>query len=339
MDAGLAPAHQARARHRHELRTLTYVTLDQANGGIVRNLSHDGIAVQAVAAVRPRQQLRVRFELRYPRLRVETRGEVVWSTFSGQCGIRFLDLSPRQVRQIDEWIFGDLLEGYSIPSDRTGLERAESVLTGLGMATFAPGPAPAASNGSSASVASLPAGVTARILSESKRDEFKEAEPDPESLDEDGLMVSPAPLRIIELPSPGVQPVTAFAQVGVPTFPVSAPAPVRASMAATVPMPTTMPARVNLEWLSQPLSSRSLAWTVDTLILIAALLLFVFVFLSVTREPPKWPVTLTSGAAIVIGGLYWGFFKMFGGASFGTRLARLTGMGSSSGEDADERFR
>jgi len=71
MEAGLSPARQARAKHRHELRTLTYVTLDQANGGIVRNLNHEGIAVQAVAAVRPRQQLRVRFELRYPRVRVE----------------------------------------------------------------------------------------------------------------------------------------------------------------------------------------------------------------------------------------------------------------------------
>ena len=61
MDAGLSPPRQARAQHRYELRTLTYVTLDQANGGIVRNLSHRGIGVQVVAAVRPKQQLRVRF--------------------------------------------------------------------------------------------------------------------------------------------------------------------------------------------------------------------------------------------------------------------------------------
>ena len=81
MDAGLSPARQVRTRHRHELRTLTYVTLDQANGGIVRNLSDRGIGVQVVAAVRPRQQLRVRFELRYPRLQIETRAEVIWATF------------------------------------------------------------------------------------------------------------------------------------------------------------------------------------------------------------------------------------------------------------------
>src|SRR5205823_5404254 len=98
-----------RTHYRHELRTLTYVVLDQANGGIVRNVTRDGIGVQAVAALPLHQQLPVRFELRTPRLRVETRGEVMWSTLSGQCGIRFLDLSPRVSRQLQEWIFGNLL--------------------------------------------------------------------------------------------------------------------------------------------------------------------------------------------------------------------------------------
>src|SRR5512141_1860528 len=94
MDAGTSLARQARTKHRHELRTLTYVTLDQANGGIVRNLTREGIGVQAVAAVHPLQEVRIRFELRHPKLRVEARGQVMWSTFSGQCGIRFIELSP-----------------------------------------------------------------------------------------------------------------------------------------------------------------------------------------------------------------------------------------------------
>ena len=120
MEAAVSPARQARSKHRHDLRTLTYVTLDQANGGIVRNLSHEGIGVQAVAALRPTQQVRVRFELRGPRLRVEARGEVTWATTSGQCGIRFLDLSPRMIRQINEWIFGNLLEGIPLHPELSG---------------------------------------------------------------------------------------------------------------------------------------------------------------------------------------------------------------------------
>src|ERR1700692_726561 len=82
MDAGVSPARQTRARHRHELRTLTYVTVDQANGGIVRDINHKGIGMQVVGAVRPQQQLGLRFELRHPRVRVESRGEVTWATRS-----------------------------------------------------------------------------------------------------------------------------------------------------------------------------------------------------------------------------------------------------------------
>src|SRR3984893_17032269 len=124
--AGLSPVRPARAKHRHELRTLTYVTLDQANGGIVRNLNHEGMGVQAVGAVRPRQQLRVRFELRDPRLRVEVHGEVAWATVSGQCGIRFLEMSSRMTRQINEWIFGDLLAGAALHSEGAGTMFAAS---------------------------------------------------------------------------------------------------------------------------------------------------------------------------------------------------------------------
>jgi hypothetical protein len=253
MEAGLSPARQARAKHRHELRTLTYVTLDQANGGIVRNLSHEGIGVQAVGALRPRQQLRVRFDLRFPRVRVEARGEVTWAMSSGQCGIRFVDLSPRMTWQINEWIFGNLLEGASLHAERTGPMFADV-------------------------------------------------------LDDDGLMVSASPLNVIELP---VRPDTS----------------------------EIAPPAAELDWLSRPLSGRSLVWTINTLAVVAALLLFALVFLSVTGEPPRWPVAMAGGAAIFVAGLYWGFFQLFGGKSPGARLARLVGCEVEEDEVRDARFR
>jgi hypothetical protein len=288
MDAGLSPARQARAKHRHELRSLTYVTLDQANGGIVRNVSHEGIGVQVVTAVRPRQQLQVRFELghpgssdpgsshprsSHPRLRVETRGEVMWAASSGQCGIRFLDLSPGMTRHINEWIFGNLLEGIALHSERAG-------------PMFA---------GAAESVSAAPA-----------------------SGEHDGLMISATPLKIIELPLRPPQPIRRLE-----------------ADADTAPVPSS-----ELDWLSQPLSGRSLIWTVNTLVALAALLLFVLVFLSVTREAPQWPLAMMGGAAIFVAVLYWGFFQVFGGSSPGARLARLVGSDLDEDEDAgDDRFR
>jgi hypothetical protein len=279
MDAGLAPARKARAQHRHELRTLTYACVEQANGGIVRDITHQGVGLQVVAAVRPQQQLRVRFELSQPRVRVETRGEVSWATRSGQCGIRFLDVSPKMSRQIDQWIFGNLLEEASLHSERAGFLFTRPQLAG------SPSASPAT-------------------------DEVDE---------DDGLMVSAAPVNVIELPMRADPLVPAHAH----------------GVAAEI----TPQMSTGFDWLSQPLSSRGLIWTINTLVIVAALLLFAVVFLSITGEPPRWPLTTAGATAIFVGALYWGFFRLFGGASPGERLARMAGWDVENEELKDARFR
>jgi len=304
MDAGLSPARQARARLRHELRTLTYVTLDQANGGVVRNLSHEGIGVQAVGALRAQQPVRVRFELRNPRVRVEARGEVAWATFSGQCGIRLVDVSPRMMRQIDEWIFGDLLEGASLHAERAGSMFAGNMFAGKTIAgkTFAA----AAGGWSGGGAAEQDDGLTG------------------DALMSDGLMVSAAPVKIIELP---LRPDPLL-----PDPSQSAHVPVISETAAQAP--------AELDWLSQPLSGRALNWTINTLVVVAAWLLFALVFLSVTRELPARPLAIAGLAAVLVAALYLGFFQWFGGASPGARLARLVGLDEDEDEEAaEDRFR
>lgn len=257
MDVEVSSARQARSQHRHDLRSLTYVTIDQANGGVVRNLNHEGIGAQVVAALRPKQQLRLRFDLGNPRVRVETLGEVVWSTYSGQCGIRFLDLPLQTRKKIQEWIFGDLLELAELHS-----RSAEWMFGGPALST--PG-------------------------------------------EEDGLVISGAPVNVIELPVGGE----------------------RSAISSENSL--------QLDWLSQPLSGRRLAWTVNTLVVFAALMLFALVFLSVNRAAPPWPLAVSAGAAILMGALYWGFFRVVGGGSLGERLARLADAGNDSRDDA--RFR
>jgi hypothetical protein len=259
--------HIGRRLLRHELRTLTYVTLDNANGGVVRNITQDGITVQAVTAPRPRQQIRVRFELRYPRLRVDTRGEIVWANFSGLCGIRFVDLPPQTARQIGEWIFGNLLEGFSFASERGIIF-----------------PVPQAG--------AWPEAATSKV----------------------GLKSVAAAQRTT---------VQAIDSIGQKTFEGEA-----ANMAV-----------VPLDWLSQPLSGRSLAWTVNTLVVSVASLLFALIFLSVAGEAPKWPLAMAFGVAITMTGLYWVFFRTFGGTSFGERLARLAGAEEEEEMPETDRFR
>jgi len=256
------PARPARTHYRHELRTLTYVTLDAANGGIIRNLNRAGLAVQAVAPLRQQQRVRVRFELRFPRLRVETYGLVSWSSPAGQSGIRFVDLPPRTARQIDEWIFSNLLdtmarEAYARP-------------------ILEPSPQP----------------VVRENVSE----------------EDDGLTLSapPRPAIRLELASGWRDEVQPPSQRHERRFADVAHAP-----------------DAELNWLSRPLSLRTLAWLVDSLVVVAALLLFALIFLSITHELPPWPVTLGAvfSAALFVAAAYWALFAVFGGASLGARLA------------------
>ncbi len=279
MDAGISPARQTRTQYRHELHTLTYVTLDQANGGIVRNLSGEGIGVQAVAAPRPQQQLRLRFELRRPRVRIETRGEVMWSTSSGQCGIRFMDLPSGMIRQINEWVFGDLLEGASVHLEKIG-----------------------------------PVFIEPEVRPER---ELREAALVSGALQDDGLLISPAPMKTIELTT-RQDPVMVLMN----------------QATWEVEEPTSA-----WDWLSQPMSGRRLAWAVNTLVVVAALLLFTLVFLSVTNEAPRWPLLMIVAGACAVGAMYWAFFRIFGGSSLGARLARLAASDEEDEEERDARFR
>jgi hypothetical protein len=299
MQAVSFPARQARAQYRHELRTLTYVTLDDANGGIIRNLNHEGVAVQAVAALRPQQRVRLRFELRFPRLRVETGGQVLWASRSGRCGIRFVDLPTRTHHQINEWIFSNLLDAMAREADHP-----RSIL--------------------GASVASI-------ARKEKIRDENLRDENAPE--ENDGLTVSAAPRPAIRL-EPGLARQDE-AQAAYQNCEEDLAGPAYESHASELP---GFEPNEPLNWLSRPLSGRTLAWLVDSLVVLAALLLFALIFISIAHELPPWPLTLgtASAAAVFVAAAYWAIFAVFGGPSLGARLAQTP---SSLEENEEEAVR
>jgi len=263
------PARPARSHYRHPLRTLTYVTIDTGNGGIIRNLNSDGVAVQAVARLRPQQRVRLRFELRFPRLRVETYGEVSWANDSGQCGIRFVDLPSRTSREINEWIFSNLLDGFAPKAGhRSIFENSQGLL------------------------------VQEKLIAE----------------ESDGLILS-AQAR------PSIRPEIAEVRFNGGGF----------FDQKQRDEESVYEHGVQLDWLSRPLSGRVLAWLVDSLIVIAALLLFTVIFLAIAHELPVWPLTLAAvtATAVFVAGAYWALFVAFGGASLGVRVAQSV----SSAED------
>jgi PilZ domain len=250
------PARQARAYHRHEPRSLTHVMFD-GNTGVVRNLSSRGLGVQAICPVRPQQRVHLRIILRSPRLKVDAEGQVVWTDSSNFCGIAFVDLPARVSRQIDEWIFSNLIE--------IAQRQSEDGVLNFGR------PAHSASSEEDVS-------------------------------DDDGLTLSSTAREPIRLETNSVS-----TQL----------LPDRRNPLGAVSV-------TELNWLSRPLSPRTIAWAVDSLLVVVALLLFILIFLSIVHELPSLPLTmgsvLTVGIFILL--VYRGLFGMFGGGTLGDRLTR-----------------
>ena len=94
---------------RQKVQNLAYVNLERENGGIIRDVSEGGIAVQTVSALNVEDRVPVRFELLAPRARVEGTARVAWTDSFGQAGMEFLDVSLRVRRQLKDWIFTQLL--------------------------------------------------------------------------------------------------------------------------------------------------------------------------------------------------------------------------------------
>jgi hypothetical protein len=98
-----------RLHYRQKISTLAYVNLDHTNGGIVRDLSQAGLAIQSVTPLRLNQQVQLRFDLLRPRLHIESLGRVAWADPRGQAGVQFLNLDDRSHRLLKQWIFTQLL--------------------------------------------------------------------------------------------------------------------------------------------------------------------------------------------------------------------------------------
>ncbi len=117
-----AVAPGRRRHHRQKLRTLAYVKLDSANGGILLDISESGMSTRVVAPLCPDQPVHMRVDLADPRLHFEAEGRVAWIDSTGQAGIELLDLSPRSGRMLKEWLFTQLLADAQRLQGNTAVE-------------------------------------------------------------------------------------------------------------------------------------------------------------------------------------------------------------------------
>jgi PilZ domain/RDD family len=122
--------HPLRRRHpRYPLRSLVYVKLAQGNGGIIRDLTESGIAIQVVAPLYANTELKLSFDLLSPRVHVETGGRVAWTDSSGQAGIQFSGHTLRIQRALRDWLLTQMLCAAAISGRDSIFQSYEPQLT------------------------------------------------------------------------------------------------------------------------------------------------------------------------------------------------------------------
>jgi hypothetical protein len=105
----LKPAKSERRKtSRKSPPSLVYVELGGGNGGMLRDLSAEGFAIRAMMPLRPGDKTPFCIVLNAA-VRIEGQGEVLWSEENGRvAGLRFLEVSPKSVSQMQGWLTGTL---------------------------------------------------------------------------------------------------------------------------------------------------------------------------------------------------------------------------------------
>jgi periplasmic protein TonB len=102
----LTPSRDRRLHARTTPASLTYVELRDANGGMVLNISEDGMALDVADTFAVGEHLsRIRFPLPISNQSFEVSAQIVWlSESKNGAGIRFVDLTPDARNQLSRWI-------------------------------------------------------------------------------------------------------------------------------------------------------------------------------------------------------------------------------------------
>ena len=93
---------------RHSLRqkvnTPAFASFDGVTGGMILDLSEEGMAMQTVTPLEAHTQVPMHISLGEPAVYLETTGYVAWADALGRAGVRFSDLPEEARTRLREWL-------------------------------------------------------------------------------------------------------------------------------------------------------------------------------------------------------------------------------------------
>src|SRR5436305_7930627 len=89
---------------RHKVQTPAFASFDGVTGGMILDLSEQGMSMQTAAPIEAHHPIQLHLDLLEPALNLETTGYIAWADALGRAGVRFSEL-PQEARQrLDHWL-------------------------------------------------------------------------------------------------------------------------------------------------------------------------------------------------------------------------------------------
>ena len=89
---------------RQKMHAPAFASFDGVTGGMILDLSEEGLAMQAAGPVGNRGRVQVQMHLSEPEAELETTGYIAWADALGRAGVRFSELPEDARRRLDEWL-------------------------------------------------------------------------------------------------------------------------------------------------------------------------------------------------------------------------------------------
>lgn len=89
---------------RHKVNTPAFASFDGVTGGMILDLSEEGMAMQTMAPLEEHARVPLHISLGEPAIYLETTGYVAWADALGRAGVRFSDLPDESRARLREWL-------------------------------------------------------------------------------------------------------------------------------------------------------------------------------------------------------------------------------------------
>jgi hypothetical protein len=89
---------------RHKVHGPVFASFDGVTGGMILDLSEQGVSMQTVVPLEAEQRVKLRLDLPDSDAYLETTGYIAWADALGRAGVRFSELPVEARQRLDEWL-------------------------------------------------------------------------------------------------------------------------------------------------------------------------------------------------------------------------------------------